>query len=66
MKIREIRDMSNEEMRRKVGEFREEIFNLRFRHGIGQLENPRKIKATKQDMARLKTVIRESELKSQA
>lgn len=61
MKAREIRDMSVEEMHRKLGELREEIFNLRFRHGIGQLENPRKIKASRRDAARLKTIIKESE-----
>ncbi len=61
MKAREIRDMSVEEMQRKLGELREEIFNLRFRHGIGQLENPRKIKASRRDTARLKTIIKESE-----
>jgi large subunit ribosomal protein L29 len=60
MKAREIRDMSVEEMHRKLGELREEIFNLRFRHGIGQLENPRKIKASRRDAARLKTIIKES------
>ncbi|OQX26764.1 MAG: 50S ribosomal protein L29 [Desulfobacteraceae bacterium IS3] len=61
MKASEIRLMSVDEMQRKLGELTEEIFNLRFRHGIGQLENPRKIKASRRDAARLKTIIKESE-----
>jgi len=61
MKASEIRLMSADEMQRKLGELTEEIFNLRFRHGIGQLENPRKIKASRRDAARLKTIIKESE-----
>jgi large subunit ribosomal protein L29 len=61
MKASEIRNMSVDEMQRKLGELTEEIFNLRFRHGIGQLENPRKIKASRRDAARLKTIIKESE-----
>lgn len=59
MKASEIRESSLEEMRRKVDELKEELFNLRFQHEVGQLENPQKIKQTKRDIARVKTVIRE-------
>ena len=49
----------------RLRDFKEELFNLRFQHEIGQLENPRKIKQTKQDVARLQTVIRAAALNSQ-
>jgi large subunit ribosomal protein L29 len=57
MKTSEIRDLSLEEMHRKVSELKEELFNLRFQHEIGQLENPQRMKQTKRDIARLKTII---------
>ena len=59
MKTSEIRDLSLEEMHRKVSELKEELFNLRFQHEIGQLENPQRMKQTKRDIARLKTIIAE-------
>lgn len=62
MKASEIRDMSLEEMRQKVLDLNEELFNLRFQHGTGQLENPQKMKQTKRDIARIRTIIRENEL----
>jgi large subunit ribosomal protein L29 len=59
MKAGEIRELSSEERHRKVGELKEELFNLRFRHGIGQLESPQKMKQVKRDIARVNTIIRE-------
>ncbi len=64
MKVSEIRDMSPEERERKVTDLRQELFNLRFQHGIGQLENPTKLKKTKRDIARLYTIIGETARKS--
>lgn len=61
MKSDEIRDMSADERIRKADDLKEELFNLRFQHGIGQLENPQKLKQTKRDIARIKTIMRESE-----
>ncbi len=61
MKVSEIRDMSLDEMRQKSSDVEQEIFNLRFQHGTGQLENTSKLKQTKRDMARLKTIIRQTE-----
>ena len=63
MKVSEIRELEPEEMQRKVDDLREELFNLRFQHGTGQLENSQKLKQTKRDIARLKTIIREVALK---
>jgi large subunit ribosomal protein L29 len=59
MKASEIRDLSPEEMQRKVRELKEGLFNLRFQHGAGQLENSARLKETKRDIARVQTVLRE-------
>ena len=59
MKASEIRELGFEEMQRKATELREELFNLRFQHEVGQLENPQKMKQVKRDVARVQTIIRE-------
>ena len=59
MKASEIKEMSPEEMQRTIGDLKEELFNLRFQHEIGQLENPQRMKQTKRDIARIKTIIRQ-------
>ncbi len=59
MKAGEIRDLNFEEMHQKVSDLKEEFFNLRFQHEIGQLEDPQRMKQTKRDIARLKTIIQE-------
>ena len=59
MKTGEIRDLKLEEMHQKVSDLKEELFNLRFQHEIGQLDNPQVMKETKRDIARLKSIIRE-------
>ena len=64
MKAREIRDLSPEERQQKLTDLKEELFNLRFQHAVGQIENPKKLKKTKSDIARIKTIIRETELQN--
>jgi large subunit ribosomal protein L29 len=59
MKASEIRDMNLDEMHSKVSDLKEELFNLRFQHEIGQLENPQRMKQTKKDIARTETIIKE-------
>lgn len=59
MKATEIRDLNAEEIQQKVLDLKESLFNLRFQHEIGQLENPKKIGETKRDLARLKTILNE-------
>lgn len=59
MKTSEIRDLNLEEIHQKVSDLKEELFNLRFQHEIGQLEDPQKMKQAKRDIARFKTIIRE-------
>ena len=63
MKAKEIRDLSNDELQKKVADLKVELFNLRFRAATGKLENNSIIKDVKKDMARVKTIIRERELK---
>jgi len=60
MKPSEIRELSLEEKLRKANDLKEELFNLRFQHEIGQLENSQKMKQIKRDIARVKTIIKES------
>jgi len=59
MKASEIRELGSEERQSKLQDLKHELFNLRFQHAIGQLENPRKIKETQKDLARIHTVITE-------
>jgi len=66
MKASEIKVMNLEEMQLKRGELEQELFNLRFQHEIGQLENPQRMKQIKKDIARLNTIIREVNAKNKA
>ena len=59
MKAKELREMSAEQLNAKLGELKEELFNLRFQHAINQLDNPHKITDVKHDIARVMTVLRE-------
>jgi large subunit ribosomal protein L29 len=62
MKAETLREYSDLELREKLAELKNELFNLRFQLATGQLENPLQIKFVKRDIARAKTVIREREL----
>ena len=59
MKANELRALSSEQLAAKLGELKEELFNLRFQLAINQLENPHKITDVKHDIARVMTVLRE-------
>jgi len=56
MKAAELRDLSHEELRGKLRELQEELFNLRFQLATGQIENVSRIRTVRRDIARLKTV----------
>jgi len=56
MKAAELRDQSDEELRGKLRELQEELFNLRFQLATGQIENVGRIRTVRRDIARLKTV----------
>lgn len=62
MKVNEIRDMSAGEQLEKLKSLKEELFNLRFQHATGQLENPMRIREIKRSIAQVKTIQREVEL----
>ena len=64
MKASEIRDMSVEEMNEKLTGLKEELFARRFQLAVNQLDNTARLKAVKKDIARIKTVMREAEIKS--
>ncbi len=64
MKASEIRELSNAELNEKLTALKAELFNLRFQHAINQLENPMRMKEVKKDIARIKTVLRQLELKN--
>lgn len=62
MKVKEIRELSEVELDKKIAELRQEMFNLRFQLAVNQLDNPMRIKAVKKEIAIIKTVQREREL----
>ena len=62
MEARGIRAMATEEIRRKLDEAQEELFNLRFQWSTGQLKDTNRLTQVKRDIARLKTILREREL----
>lgn len=64
MKASEIRDLSVEEMNEKLAGLKEELFALRFQLAVNQLDNTARLKAVKKDIARIKTVLRDNEIKS--
>jgi len=62
MNLDKIREMTDIELESELVKMKTELFNLRFQHVTGQLENPIKMRDVKRDIARIKTVIREKEL----
>jgi large subunit ribosomal protein L29 len=62
MQASEVRNLSDSEIRTRLEEVQEELFNLRFQKAIGQLKDPNQITLLKRDVARLKTILREREL----
>jgi len=58
----EIRDLTSEEIKQKLVDWKQELFNLRFQAATGQLDNPMRIRDVKRSIARAKTVLREREL----
>ena len=59
MKAQEIKKLSVEELTKKLDELKKDLFMLRMQHATNQLDNPMQISATKKDIARVKTIIRE-------
>jgi large subunit ribosomal protein L29 len=66
MKVKEIREMTTEEIKSKVEELKKELFNLRFQLAVNNLENTARIREVRRSIAQCKTVLRERELKANA
>ena len=66
MKIKEVREMSQEQLNAKLLELKKDLFNLRLQHATNQLDNPTRIAEVKRDIARVNTILRERELSEQA
>ena len=64
MKACEIRDLNDAELRKQLGDLKEELFNLRFQLATGQLDNVKRISEVRKSIARVKTVIKERELQA--
>jgi large subunit ribosomal protein L29 len=62
VKARELKEMSEAELRQKEKEVTEQLFNLKFQHATGQLENTARLPRVRKDLARVKTVLREKVL----
>lgn len=62
MDLNKIRKMTDQERDAELARMKQELFNLRFQHVTGQLENPVKMREVRRDIARVKTIIRENEL----
>lgn len=62
MEMNKFRQMTDVELSSELDKMKKELFNLRFQHVTGQLENPVKMREVKKDIARVKTIIREKEM----
>ena len=59
MKAKELKNLSVEELNKKLNDLKKDLFMLRMQHATNQLDNPLQIASTKKDIARVKTIIRE-------
>lgn len=64
MKAQEMRDQTGDELRQRLVDLKEELFNLRFQAATGQLDNPMRVRVVRKDIARVMTIMRERELSS--
>jgi large subunit ribosomal protein L29 len=62
----DIREMNEDQILERIGELREELFRLRFRSSMMQLENPQLPKQIRREIARMKTILRERELQAES
>ncbi len=63
MKPSDLRELSVDELMRKEGDLRKELFNLRFQQATGEIENPMRIRSIKKDIARILTVVTQKKKK---
>ena len=62
MELKKMREMTEVELNSELAKMKKELFNLRFQHVTGQLENPVKMREVKREIARVKTILREKEI----
>jgi large subunit ribosomal protein L29 len=62
MKAKDLKELTKEEILKKKKDLKEEMFNLRFQHSTGQLENTARLRLLKKDVAKIETVLRQKEL----
>lgn len=62
MKAKKMAEMTNEELQKKVRDYKDELFNLRFQLATGQLDNPMRLGEVRKNIARAKTVLRQREI----
>ena len=62
MLAKELREMSEKELKKKLQDYQKESFKLRFQHATGQLENTQRIPRVKRNIARILTILREQEM----
>lgn len=62
MKVKELRELTDAELNKKLHDNKDELFKLRFQMATGQLDNPMKLQEVRRRIARVKTIIREREL----
>ncbi len=62
MKAQELKELTAEELLKREKDLKEELFNLRFQHSTGQLDNTARMKQLKRDVARIETVLRQKAL----
>ena len=62
MELKKMREMTDLELNAELAKMKKDLFNMRFQHVTGQLENPIKMREIKRNIARVKTIIREKEL----
>jgi large subunit ribosomal protein L29 len=66
MKAKDIRERSDDELRKALGDLEEQLFKLRFQKSTGQIENPIKIREVRKDIARVMTVMTERQAEGSA
>ena len=64
--IAKSRELNEAELQTRLKDLKTELFNLRFQHAINQLDNPMRLKAVKKEIAIVKTIMRENEIKNGA
>ena len=62
MKGKDLKELTKEELLKRKKDTKEELFNLRFQHSTGQLENTARLKTLKKDVAKIETILRQKEL----